>query len=145
MYCIEESTCDIVRPFRRPSQSFSAPRSDSAPGELCPALPPSLRPWLQGQCLARNWLLSCWFELLPPNFQWYRLVIMKYNSDHLPTEKYLITSRLRCFYYARSTYRYIRIQFAAITSVYKMTCFGAQNYSVLFRRKLLQGLCPPKP
>jgi len=41
MYCIEESTCDIVGPFRRP-------HSDLAPGELCPHCLPSLRPWLQG-------------------------------------------------------------------------------------------------
>jgi len=37
MYCIQESNCDIVGTFRRPS------RSDSAPGELCP---PSLCPWM---------------------------------------------------------------------------------------------------
>jgi len=29
LYCIEKSTCDIIGTFRRP-------RSDSAPGELCP-------------------------------------------------------------------------------------------------------------
>jgi len=32
MYCIEESTCDIVGTFR-------GPHSDSAPGELCPLVP----------------------------------------------------------------------------------------------------------
>jgi len=32
MYCIEESTCVIVGNFWRP-------RSDSAPGELCPPYP----------------------------------------------------------------------------------------------------------
>jgi len=32
MYCIEESTCDIVGTFRRP-------HSDLAPGELCPPCP----------------------------------------------------------------------------------------------------------
>jgi len=36
MYCIEGSTCDIVGTFRRPSQSFGARCSDSAPGELSP-------------------------------------------------------------------------------------------------------------
>jgi len=36
---IEESTCDIVGTFRRP-------RSELAPGELCPPCPSSLRPWL---------------------------------------------------------------------------------------------------
>jgi len=36
MYCIEESTCDIVGTFQRPPQSFGAHRSDAAPGELCP-------------------------------------------------------------------------------------------------------------
>jgi len=37
MCCFEGSICDIVRTFRRP-------HSDSAPGELYPPLPPSLRP-----------------------------------------------------------------------------------------------------
>jgi len=37
MYCIEESTCDIVRTFRHPY-------SDSAPGELLPLALPLLRP-----------------------------------------------------------------------------------------------------
>ena len=46
MYCIEESTCDIVVTFRRPPQSFDAPRNDSALGELCPPWPLSLRPGL---------------------------------------------------------------------------------------------------
>jgi len=36
IYCTEGSTCDIVGNFRRPSQSFGASRSDSAPGELFP-------------------------------------------------------------------------------------------------------------
>jgi len=36
MYCIEESTCDMVRTFRRPP-------SDSVP-ENCAPLAPSLRP-----------------------------------------------------------------------------------------------------
>jgi len=35
MYCIEESTCNIVGTIRRP-------HGDSAPGESCP---PSLRLW----------------------------------------------------------------------------------------------------
>ena len=45
IYCIEESTCDIVGTFRRP-RSHSAPtaviwcpHSDSAPGELRPPCP----------------------------------------------------------------------------------------------------------
>jgi len=42
MYGIEESTCDIVGIFRRPSQSFCASRSDSTPGGLC--LPPRYAP-----------------------------------------------------------------------------------------------------
>jgi len=37
MYCIEESTCDIVETFRRP-------HIDSAPGNLCTPFLPSLRP-----------------------------------------------------------------------------------------------------
>jgi len=42
IYCIEESTCDIVGTFRCSQQSFGAPavirrpHNDSAPGELCP-------------------------------------------------------------------------------------------------------------
>jgi len=45
MYCIEDSTCNIVGTFWRPSQSLGVPRSNSAPhcdfapGELCPLLP----------------------------------------------------------------------------------------------------------
>jgi len=39
MHCIEENTCDIAGTVRRPLQSFSAPRTDSAPGELCPPCP----------------------------------------------------------------------------------------------------------
>ena len=31
MYCIEESTGDIVRTFRRPPHQFGAARSDLAP------------------------------------------------------------------------------------------------------------------
>jgi len=31
MYCIEESTCDIVGTFRPPPQPFGAPRYDLAP------------------------------------------------------------------------------------------------------------------
>ena len=31
IYCVEESTCDIVGTFQDPPQSFGAPRSDSAP------------------------------------------------------------------------------------------------------------------
>jgi len=30
IYCIEESTCDIVGTFQHPQQSFGAHRSDSA-------------------------------------------------------------------------------------------------------------------
>jgi len=44
MYCIEDSTCDIVVTFRRPPQSFGAPRSYSAHGELCPPYPLSYAP-----------------------------------------------------------------------------------------------------
>jgi len=36
MYCIEESTCDIVGSFWRPPQSFGARG----------IVPPSLRPWV---------------------------------------------------------------------------------------------------
>jgi len=39
IYCIEESTCDIVGTFRRPLQTFGAPHSDSAPGDLRPPFP----------------------------------------------------------------------------------------------------------
>jgi len=35
MYCIEESTCDIIETFGAP-RSNSVPNSDSATGELCP-------------------------------------------------------------------------------------------------------------
>jgi len=35
MYCIKESTCVLVRTFRCHPKPFRAPRSDSAPGELC--------------------------------------------------------------------------------------------------------------
>jgi len=38
MYCIEESTCDIVGSFR-------CPRIESAPRALCSPFPTSLRPW----------------------------------------------------------------------------------------------------
>jgi len=50
IYCIEESTRDIVGTFRRPPQSFEAPRSDtlphsdSAPGELFPPCRPRYVP-----------------------------------------------------------------------------------------------------
>ena len=39
IYCIEESTCDIVGTFRRPQQTFGALHSDLAPGELFPLYP----------------------------------------------------------------------------------------------------------
>jgi len=45
MYCVKESTCDIVGTFRRPPQPFGAPaviwcpHSDLALGELCPFAP----------------------------------------------------------------------------------------------------------
>jgi len=59
MYCIEESTCDIVGTFRRP-------RSHSAPGKLCPPCPPSLRPCAGlKMCLnIRNrstWAIKLWW------------------------------------------------------------------------------------
>jgi len=38
MYCIEESTCDIVETFRRSPQRFGA-------REIASRLPSSLRPW----------------------------------------------------------------------------------------------------
>jgi len=44
MHCIEESTCDIVVTFRRPPQSFAAPRSDSVAEGLCPLCPPFVTP-----------------------------------------------------------------------------------------------------
>jgi len=40
MYRIEESTCDTVGTFWRPSQSFRTPRSDSPPVELYPPFTP---------------------------------------------------------------------------------------------------------
>jgi len=40
MYCIEESTCDIVGTFQRP-------HSDSAPRELCPSFLPGCRPYIK--------------------------------------------------------------------------------------------------
>jgi len=43
-YCIEESVCDIFETFRGPMQWFGAPRSDSAPGELCPLCTPRYAP-----------------------------------------------------------------------------------------------------
>ena len=46
MYCIEESTCDIVGTFRRPSQWFGAPIVTRRPGNCAP-LPSSLRAWSQ--------------------------------------------------------------------------------------------------
>ena len=52
MYCIEESTCDIVGTSQRPHSGLAPPavirrpRNDSAPGELCLPASPSLRPWL---------------------------------------------------------------------------------------------------
>jgi len=39
MYCIEESSCDIVGTFRRSPQPFGAPRSDSTPGNCTPLAP----------------------------------------------------------------------------------------------------------
>jgi len=39
MYCIEEDTCGIVGTFRLSTQSFGAPRSDSALGKLFPLAP----------------------------------------------------------------------------------------------------------
>ena len=47
IYCIEESTSDIVGAFRRP-------HNDPAPGELCsPSLRPCAHPWLQACCNER--------------------------------------------------------------------------------------------
>jgi len=45
MYCIEGSTCDIVRTFRRLPQWFGAPIVIRCPGN-CASFPPSLQPWL---------------------------------------------------------------------------------------------------
>jgi len=59
MYCIEESTCDIVVTFWRP-HSHSAPpvvmqcpQSDSAPGELCFPCP------LVTPLMTQNAILQC--------------------------------------------------------------------------------------
>ena len=46
IYCIEESTCDIVGTFRRLQQWFSAPKGNWRP-KNCAPLPPSLRPCCQ--------------------------------------------------------------------------------------------------
>jgi len=52
MYCIEESTCNIVGTFRRP-------RSDSAPGELCPACPLRYAPvWPHHICITLRITIS---------------------------------------------------------------------------------------
>jgi len=48
LYCIEESTYDIVGTFRRSPQSFGAPVVIRRPGNCSPC-PPSLRPWLHRQ------------------------------------------------------------------------------------------------
>jgi len=39
MYCVEESTCDIVGTFRRPPQWFGAPMVIRRPGNCVPLLP----------------------------------------------------------------------------------------------------------
>jgi len=71
IYFTEESTCDNVGTFRRLSQSFGTPRSDSAPGELCPRCPPSLYPKycraFSQSCYARHvWVIS-WSAFTTPN------------------------------------------------------------------------------
>ena len=44
MFCIEESTCDIDRNFRRPPWRFGAPILIWGPGNCVPLAPSSLRP-----------------------------------------------------------------------------------------------------
>jgi len=44
MYCIEESTCDIIGTFQRPSQWFGSPIAIRRP-ENCAPIAPLLRPW----------------------------------------------------------------------------------------------------
>jgi len=46
MHCIEESTCDTVA-------TFWHPRSDSAPGELCPPCPSLVTTLLRGLHILR--------------------------------------------------------------------------------------------
>ena len=58
MYCMEESTCDIVETFRRPPQWFGA-------RGIVPPFPLSLRPWLSPVVLLKTgsnpWRkISCW-------------------------------------------------------------------------------------
>jgi len=51
MYCIEDSTCDIVGTFRSPPQSFCAPIVIRRPGNCAPLLPSRYAPgWA-----VRNW------------------------------------------------------------------------------------------
>jgi len=45
IYCIKESTCDIFWGRFGAPAVIRRPRGDSAPGELSPPCPPSLRPW----------------------------------------------------------------------------------------------------
>jgi len=47
IYCIEEGICDILGTFWRP-------QNNSAPGELFPLVPPSLRPWTQSNQSAKG-------------------------------------------------------------------------------------------
>jgi len=59
MYCIEESTCD-----KSTCCYFSAPHSDSAPGELWPPSPPRYAPGL-GAILIHSFLISTFAVPLP--------------------------------------------------------------------------------
>jgi len=43
VYCIKESTCDIVWAFQSPAVNWR-PHSDLAPGELCLPFPPRYAP-----------------------------------------------------------------------------------------------------
>jgi len=54
MYCVEESTCDIVRTFRAPPAVIRRPHSDSAPGNYVPLVLSSWEYGMQCFCQASN-------------------------------------------------------------------------------------------
>ena len=77
MYCVETSTCDMVRTFRRPPQSFAARR----------IVLPSLRPWFV-------LLYLCWLKVTNND-----IVIRKYLNGRPP---FLKEEKIQCVWRYRN-------------------------------------------
>ena len=88
MYRIEETICNIAGTFRRPTQSFDALRSDSAPGELRPRYAPAIN-WVRGRALNHPLFKTLCEGLESKN------IVLLYHTSPLTLTRESLTALLR--------------------------------------------------